>query len=243
VRNPGVSFVHNDRARPDVYALGEDGSLLAHFTLPGANAVDVEDMAVAPCPQGTCVYLADIGGNLAPRTEFAILRFAEPEVPRAAGGASMEVTFERFRFEYEDGSHNAEGMLVDPSSGAVYVVTKVAAGQPSSVYALPHPLALGSVLRALEVAELPIPAAGDREASAAAAHPCGLGFVLRTYDAVYEFRIEPGAAFESAFAVTPVAVPAADEPQSEAIAYFPDGHGFVTTGEGAQAPIFQTLCP
>jgi hypothetical protein len=242
-RTPGTRFVHNDRARPVIYALDEDGVLRAQWTLQGAKVADVEDLAVGPCPAGTCLYLADIGGNLSPRTEFAILRLAEPELP---GGAFVErstTEYAHYRFAYDDGrNHNAEGLLVDPGSGTVYVVTKLPDGQPSAIYRLPNPLLEADLNVAVEVTTLPVPRAANRAVSAAAAHPCGRGFVVRTYDTVFEFRIPLGAAFEDAFSVAAVEVPAASEPQSEAITYRPDGSAIITTGEGAAAPIYVTGC-
>lgn len=242
--NPGVLFAHNDRNRAVVYALSRAGALLATYQLEGAPAMDIEDVGIGPCPQGTCVVLADIGGNLsASRTEFGIFRFAEPRVTAEATSAPVTVAFERFRFAYEDGAnHNAEGLLVEPRSGALYVVTKVAAGQPSAVYRLPHPLVANVVNRAMKLADLPVPRAGDMPLSAAAAHPCGLGFVVRTYNAVYEFRIPAGASFDDAFRATPTALPAANEPQSEGITYEADGRGYVSSGEGAGAPIYGVGC-
>jgi len=242
LRNPGVLFAHNDRNQTDVFALDEQGAELARITLDVVVS-DIEDMAVGPCPEGSCVYVADIGDNAAARAEYALLRFTEPEIARGGGVAELGVEPERFRFEYEDGSHNAEGLLVEPRSGAVYVVTKVAAGQPSSVYRLQEPLDPETLHRATKVADLTVPGAGNMPASAAAAHPCGLGFAIRTYDALYEFRIASGAAFEDAFGVTPTPLPAPDEPQSEALTYLPDGRGLLSTGEGAAAPIYQLLCP
>jgi hypothetical protein len=79
-------------------------------------------------------------------------------------------------------------------------------------------------------------------ATSTSAHPCGRGFILRTGNTAYEFRIAAGAAFESAFAVTPTVVAAGTEPQSEAITYRPDGLGYYTSGETASAPIFAVAC-
>jgi hypothetical protein len=242
-RNPGVLFAHNDRARADVYALAPDGSLRAQYSLPGAEPIDVEDIAVGPCPTGTCLYLADVGGNVSQRTEYAILRTEEPSVPSSGTAEPSAVAFDRLRFEYDDAANrNAEGLLVDPTTGAIYVVTKVADGQPSDVYALPDPPLTDALNVATKVADLPVPRAGDMAASAAAAHPCGTGFLIRTYNAVYEFRIPAGAPFADAFAVAPATVPAASETQSEGISYLPDGRGYLSSGEGEGAPIYQTLC-
>jgi hypothetical protein len=239
-KNPGVIFGHNDRNNAQIYAMGPDGSPRARYVLTGAAAVDPEDLGVGPCPAGTCLFLADIGDNAASRASIAIFRVTEPTVPAAATG-DVSVTFDRFAVTYEDGAHNAEGLLVEPKTGALYVVTKPAMGQASSVYRLPHPLAAG-MNQAVKVATLPIPKATDKQASAAAAHPCGRGFVVRTYDKLYEFRIAPGAAFETAFAAAPVAIPWATEPQSEAVSYLPDGTGILSSGEGVGAPLERAGC-
>jgi hypothetical protein len=243
-RNPGVLFAHNDMTQATVFALATDGHLLARFALVNAGAVDIEDIAVGPCPAGNCLYLADSGGNLsASRVEFAIYRLTEPVVPAAATTATTNVSFERFRFVYPDGAnHNAESLLVDPATGALYIITKVAAGQPSTAYALPSPPSTSGANTLRKVADLPVPRSGDSPATAAAAHPCGLGFLLRTNGIAYEFRIAAGAPFESAFSVSPVVVPTATEPQSEAITYRADGKGYFTSGETAAAPIFAVGC-
>lgn len=246
---PDLFYAHNDHDRPIVYALDAQGALLARITLEGAQAIDIEDIAVGPCGAESCIYLGDIGDNAAARDEYAILRLIEPTVPKGASAAALTSPFERQRFTYDDGSHNAEALMAGPD-GNLFVVTKLAPGSggrvpasgPSSVYRLSAPLSAASVAVATKVATLPVPADGDLAAAAAAAHPCGLGFLLRTYDKVYEFRIAEGAAFETAFAVAPVVVAMPDEPQSEGIAYRADGRGFLTAGEGLNAPIYATAC-
>jgi hypothetical protein len=244
-----IMFAHNDHDRAVVYALDGTGQLRARISLQDAMASDIEDIATGPCDGESCVYLADIGDNAATRDEYALLRFVEPDVPSAPGMIDMQTGFERYRFRYEDGSHNAEALMVAPD-GTVYVVTKLAPGSggtvaatgPSSIYRLSPPFSSSASAVAVKVATLPIPAEGDLATSAAAAHPCGLGFVVRTYDRVYEFRTPKGAAFEDAFAVAPATVAMPAEPQSEGIDYSADGRGFVSSGEGASAPILVTGC-
>jgi hypothetical protein len=240
-KNAGIVFAHNDHNRPVVYALDLEGKLHATITLARAPSSDIEDIAVGPCGDQQCVYLADIGDNASMRAEYAILRFPEPSVPAAPGDDAQSPSFERFRFTYEDGSHNAEGLMVSPA-GTLYIVTKLAEAGVSSVYRLPTPLAADSVARAVKIATLPIPSASDMAASAAAAHPCGLGFLVRVYNRVYEFKTPTGADFEAAFSVMPTSVAMPNEKQSEGIDYLPDGRGFISSGEGAAAPIFRTSC-
>ncbi|HTU62523.1 MAG TPA: hypothetical protein VMF89_28880, partial [Polyangiales bacterium] len=62
---PDILFAHNDHDRPVVYALDLRGQLHARLTLEGAEAQDIEDIAVGKCDTKTCVYLADVGDNSA----------------------------------------------------------------------------------------------------------------------------------------------------------------------------------
>jgi hypothetical protein len=248
---PEIIFAHNDHDRPDVYALDLQGRQHAQIALTnaGMTASDFEDIAIGPCGASTCVFLGDIGDNNSQRTQYAIVRFPLPTVPATPGTTTLTPAYERFPFVYEDGSHNAEGLMVAPD-GTIYVVTKVAPGTggrvaatgPSTIYKLPASLAAASTATATKVATLSVPAGADLAASAAAAHPCGLGFVLRTYDKVYEFSVPAGKTFEAAFTATPKVVAMPTEPQSEGIDYRADGLGFITSGEGAAAPIMETGC-
>lgn len=246
---PDILFAHNDHDRAVIYALDGQGKLHARITLQNAMASDIEDIAVGPCGAQTCVFLGDIGDNAASRSEYSILRITQPMVPSEPAEMAMNAMFERFRFTYEDGSHNAESLMVGPD-GSLYIVTKVAPGTGgsvaatgvSSIYKLPASIDTGSVARATKVATLTIPASGDMAASSAAAHPCGQGFLVRTYNRVYEFLTPKGGSFEDAFTVMPTSVAMPDEPQSEGIDYRADGKGFVTSGEGMNAPIVETDC-
>jgi hypothetical protein len=250
-KQPGIIFAHNDHDRPVVFALDLQGKLHARINLQGATATDIEDIAVGVCGAQTCVYLADIGDNAAQRDEYAILRFMEPEVPDAPGTSALSPSFERYRFTYEDGSHNAESLMVAPN-GALYILTKLAPGSggsvnatgPSSVYKLdPSSLSTSQVARATKLTSLSIPKSGEAALSAAAAHPCGAGFLVRTYDRVYEFLLPAGSTdFESAFMATPSVIAMPDEPQSEGIDYQSNGRGFISSGEGPHAPIYRTDC-
>jgi hypothetical protein len=241
-KQPEIVFAHNDRARPVVYALNLKGELRARITLDGAAATDTEDIALGPCGAKQCVFLADIGDNAMQRSDYAILRFEEPTVALTGDAAPLVLPFERIRFRYEDGSHNAEGFFVDPSGGALYIVTKLASGGPSSIYRVEPADPPSGIGRAVKVAELPVPTANDMAISAADAQPCGLGFVVRTYNTIYEFRPPTGGAFELAFSAEPRVISAPTERQSEAISYLGDGRGLLTSGEGAGAPLFVMRC-
>lgn len=239
--NPGVLYVHNDRDQPEFFAINDRGVLLRTLALQGATVMDVEDIAVGPCPQGSCVYLADLGDNVTPRQEYVVVRVAEPTVDATQPGDDETLPSETLTFSYPDGTHNAESLLIDHATQNLYVVTKEAAGVASSVYRLPTTFGAASS-DATKVADLTVPGPNDTPATAADAHPCGVAFLLRTNNTLYEFRIPEGEPFESLFAVTPNAVPFGDEQQGEAVAYSPDGLSYFTTSEGDNPPIHRTEC-
>jgi hypothetical protein len=244
-RNPGVLYVHNDRDRPIVFAVTEVGALLGRYTLGGATVRDIEDMAVGRCPAGTCLYVADIGNNISPRTEFAIYRATEPAVdaagPSGAAAPSMTIPAERFAFSYADGAHNAESLILDAATGAVFVVTKEAAGARSAAYRL-ESFEPGQVNRAVKVADLAVPAAGDQPATSGTGHPCAPGVLLRTNNRLYELRAAAGAPLADAFRATPMLLPVGNEAQGEAVSFRADGRAYYTTSEGAGPPIHKVSC-
>src|SRR3954465_2999932 len=68
--HPGVLWTHNDSGDgPYLYATDLQGTGRGALLVPGAQAIDWEDMALGPCPVAfarhpTCVYLADTGDNM-----------------------------------------------------------------------------------------------------------------------------------------------------------------------------------
>jgi len=92
-RHPGLLYVHNDSGNPPhVYVLDRGGRVRATIELDGARNVDWEDIALAPSehPERFDVCIADIGDNQARRREIVIYRFAEPELPAAAGAPASQ---------------------------------------------------------------------------------------------------------------------------------------------------------
>lgn len=233
-RAPGVLFLHNDSGDgPHFFAIGPDGRKAGEYHLRGATAVDWEDIALGPCPAGACVYLGDIGDNDAARAEAVIYRVPEPPT---TGGDDLDVAWDALPFRYPDGPHNAETLLVHPTTGDLYVVTKVAAGA-SGVYVLRAPHAPGPARTAERVATLNLPADGGQLVTGGDLHPCADRLLVRTYVALYEYERPAGAPFEAIFAAAPRAVAVVTERHGEAVGWRADGRGYVTTSEGAHQPV------
>jgi hypothetical protein len=99
-------------------ALDEKGGVAGRVTVTGVDLDDWEALAIGPCPQGSCIYIADIGDNNASRTHVTVHRVPEP-----AGTPETVAAAERFDASYPDGPHDAETLLVTPE-GALFIVTK-----------------------------------------------------------------------------------------------------------------------
>jgi hypothetical protein len=134
-----VAWTHNDSSKPIVYALSDKGAVLGSVRVTGAEAVNWEDIAVAPCPSGSCLYIGDIGDNRASRSSITIYRTPEP-VPNAKATDQVETMYAK----YPDRPRDAEALVVLPK-GDVFVVTKGEDG-PSSVYRIPTPFRNGETV-------------------------------------------------------------------------------------------------
>ena len=104
-RTPGVLWLHNDSGDPLLRALATDGASRGSVWIAGAAVEDWEDVTVAPCPHGSCVYIGDIGDNNARRSSLTIYRVPEPDPTTARSPRA-----ESMRLTYPDGPKDAEAL-------------------------------------------------------------------------------------------------------------------------------------
>ncbi len=250
--NAGVLYAESEKDKQTVVAIRQsDAKVVGSFSVDVPAAYDTEDVAVGPCPSGDCLYLADIGsirGDKAkPDNTFSVTRVAEPDL--AAGKTSGTLTGDTFRFTYPafagepaGQNLNAESLIVDPATGAMYLITKDESGAGRShVFTFPTPLPKPGTTTELDyVAPLRLPAAlldaPLSKATAASAHPTEPRFLLRTYRRVYEFRGTTEGGLASAFEATPVRLTDTVEFQGEAITYAADASAYYTLSEMPTAP-------
>jgi hypothetical protein len=146
-RTPGAAWSHNDSGEPVVYSVSSSGAVGKSVRLTGASLVDWEDIAVGPCDDGNCLYVADIGDNNAARSSVTIYRTPEP-----AAGASATAKVEVLHAKYPDGAHDAEAMFVLPN-GNMFIVTKGETG-PSAIYRFPSAFQNGASVTLVRVATI-----------------------------------------------------------------------------------------
>jgi hypothetical protein len=219
--------VHNDSGEPMLFALSHQGALIGRVRVTGAELDDWEDITVGPCPQGSCVYVGDIGDNSGKRDRITIYRVPEP-LPKDASTEPAEA----FHATYPDGKHDAEALLVT-ANGDIFIITKGDPG-PIALYRFPRPLRAAATM-ALERIGAPPPEtdakvdAADRPTAAAVSQD-GHWVALRTTDRVVFFRASDliSGQWREAFRTD---VRSLREPRGEGLTFGADGTVFLV-GEG-----------
>lgn len=182
-RSPGMFWAHGDSGNePVLFALGVNGQLLGRVRLTGARNRDWEDMAIGPCPGGTCVYVADIGNNRGQPMDLVLYRAPVPQA-----GDSATAPAEAFRARFPGGGRDAEALFVMPD-GEVYLITK---GRTEAVelWRWPTPLRPGAAVALERVREIsPRPEQLGDYVTGAGASRNGRWVAVRTYSRLTLYR-------------------------------------------------------
>lgn len=199
--HPGILWTHNDSGDgPYLYATdlhGRDGGFLL---VPGADAVDWEDVALGPCPTrpGNCLYLADTGDNRERRSSVTVYAVPEPDQPVGKGDTLRTTAAPAIlRLRYPDGAHDVEAIYVSPRDAALYLVSKGRSGG-IRVYRVdreqwPQPGGRGGGQTAMATAQrvqtldITPNAEAGRLVTGAAIRPDGRLVAVRTYSEIYLF--------------------------------------------------------
>lgn len=216
-RTPGLLWTHNDSGEPVLFAVDAAGTVKGRVQVTGARVVDWEDIAVAPCTQGSCLYIADIGDNHRSRRAITIYRVPEPSADQGASEAP-----DVWNAAYPDGAHDAEGIFV--SGSALYIVTKDESSA-TALYRLPLLPKGGREARLELVSRLPL-----EHVTGAAMSPDSAWVALRTNDALLFYRTRDLIGGQPA-APQGVDLTAVGEPQGEGVALGADGQVYLA-GEG-----------
>lgn len=231
-RSPGVLWSHNDSGEPELVAITTDGTTRGRVRVAGARMVDWEDIDVAPCPSGTCVYVGDIGDNRARRQALTIYRVPEPdpEAETSSQAEAMNVT-------YPDHPQDAEALVVRPN-GTLLIITKGEHG-PVALYRTTEAFKGGATVPLERVATIVEANRKQRVAdrnrvTGASASADGRWIVLRTSAAVSFYRaddLEAGRVRE-AFRFD---VRSLDEAQGEGVAFGDDGTVWLASEGGGKS--------
>ncbi len=215
-------WLHNDSGDvARVYSLDLAKRTIRPVSVTGAEAIDWEDMASAP--DGT-LLIGDIGDNNSQRDSVVVYRIAEP----THADRSVQAIAQTLR--YDDGPHDAEALVVDPTNGSVLVITKEGQG-PSKVY-----VAEGETLR--RVGSIALDEGGflfPNRITGADALADGSGLVFRTYQSGYLLRRTKGKPWRSSFEAKPESFEIPAMVQGESICARAKARSVLTTSESRGA--------
>ena len=242
---PGAYWTHNDSGDgPFIYAFDTRGDSLGTFRVRGAQAVDWEDISIGPGPQRdkSYLYIGDIGDNDQQRSEVVVYRVVEPvlsNVKSIRGRPGVTEPAEAFHLQYPDGKHDAEALLVHPTSGNIYIVTKVVLANPV-VYEVAAPLASGKLITMRRIGEVRIPSLFGGVITGGSVSPDGRRVALCDYFQGYELVLPSKAAnFDDIWKQRMIGFDLGKRKQGESIAYRLDGKALLATSEGKQPTLIQ----
>lgn len=228
---PAVRWSHNDsRGGPVLYAFDASGTDLGAYTVPDAFALDWEDLAAGPGPDGAgdYLYVGDMGDNFGIR-DGLITVFRVPDVdPAQLDGSFPEST--PIVLLMPDGPFDAEALFVDPVERALYVVTK----SPTEAFVFRGPLT--PTTTEPHLMELVATLFLDAEVSGADISHDGGVIAFRGYRTVWMWNRAPGQSVADALAAEPCEAPSPEERQGESVA-FDAQLGYWTVSEGSNTDI------
>ena len=256
-RSADVFWAHNDSGNPaELFAVDGAGRLLATVPVRGARNRDWEDIAVGPCPAGSCLYLADIGDNLAVHSSIVVHRLPLPELSSdtLASAAVESVDPETsWRLVYPDGPRDAETLAIDGEGGELIVVTKGREGVVELYTLLLGELRSGTgtsdppnALRRVGSLRVPIGDGTGQLVTGGDLSPDGTRLVIRSYTTLFEFPWQGAAQFDTLVAPATSSLIGALEAQGEGVAWELSGESLVmvSEGRGGRPPTFSRIrCP
>lgn len=246
---PRVLWMHNDSGdAARLYAANTEGKALLRVLLTDIAFTDAEDIAAAPCPDGSgpCLWVADVGNNRRDRDEVYVYAIPEPEADADAVQDVQTITVAaedvwRFPLRYPDAAFDAEALVVLPDASAIVLIEKRDSVE-ARVVAVEAPFERDGENRLQNLGMFKNPGVditNGRMITGADLHPNGERMLVRTYTGVYEVFLGPGGALDlPGKQADTITLGPLSEPQGEAIAYDDSGKGVWTVSEdpNQQAP-------
>jgi len=239
--HPDTLWVHNDSGHvPQVYAVGVDGRDLGTYHLVGVSNTDWEGLAIGPGaePGNDFLYVGDIGDNNELRRTVTVYRVPEPVVTGRPGTTHVQGAV-ALELQYPDGPHDAEALLVDPTNGDLFIVTKEPKKGKSRVFRAPFPQNARARTRLERVAKVRLGGSSALEWAVTGGDLSAGTIVLRSYAAARWWTRAPGQSVADALERQPCRVPLAfpHEIQGEALGLAPGDRSYFTIGEGVRQAV------
>lgn len=249
--NKNVLWAIQDSQNPPViWAIDLQGHTLGQIVIDNAPNIDWEDITIARCDTQSaaswCLYVADIGDNLARRGQVRILKIEEPLVAESPLSAPFErhATAQIIPFTYPEGAQDAEALVVSDSEQAFVFTKRLDATSHLMRVDLRQNdrVQVAELLGVLKLGEGAALSGLPMAVTAASLWPKGNSLVIRTYFYAFEYLLKTPGDLNSLFSSSFRPVPLAFESQGEAIAYDPVRNGYWHVSEGAAPTLYYAGC-
>ena len=221
-------WVHNDSGdKARLYGLTSTGSRSITVNIPSATALDWEDLSWGPGAQDGkgYLYIGDIGDNLHIRPFVTVYQISEPTLLQDSADTILVS-----RLKYPNGAPNAETLMVHPTTGDLFIVSKAPKGEAAQIYVARAPLTEDMNLEPFGT--VPI----HEQITGGEFNATGNMVVLRTYNAAYFMKYTPTGLVP--FDTNPCRFTLEKELQGEAISWALNDAGVVTLSEGKSSTLW-----
>jgi hypothetical protein len=231
-RNKGLLWTHNDSGDKNrIFSIDASGKGTREFYLEGASNRDWEAISMAQFPEGSFIYVGEIGDNNAQHTESAIYRVPEPEVNASTPQSNTLRNVQKITYKYPDGARDAEAFLIDQSSKDIYIISKREASK--RLYRLPFPQSYNQTMTAEFVQELTFSANSGTPSQITDGNVSvdNQEILIKNYLQVFHWRRNANETIPEALKRTPTMLPYTAEPQGEGVCFAQDGYEYYALSE------------
>jgi hypothetical protein len=232
-RNKGLLWTHNDSGDGNrIFSMDANGKGTREFFLEGVINRDWEAIGMATFPEGSFIYVADIGDNNANYSDYAIYRVPEPEITASTPKTNTLRNVQKISFKYPDGARDAEAFLIDQNTKDIFIISK--REDKKRLYRLPFPQSYTQVITAEFVQELTTFSTGIVQTAYitdATVSVDNQEVIIKNYFQIFHWRRAANETIPNALKRNPTVLPYNIEVQGEGVCFAQDGGGYYTISE------------
>jgi hypothetical protein len=231
-RNKGYLWTHNDSGdRNRIFLLDANGKGTREFNLEGATNRDWEAISMAQFPEGSYIYVGEIGDNNAVHPESAIYRVPEPDITATTAQYVTLKNVQKITFVYPDGPRDAEAFLIDQVSKDIFIISK--RENNKRLYKLSYPQSYSQTTTAEFVQELNF---SNIQGTPSYITDGNISvdnqeIIIKNYLQIFHWRRNTNESIPDALKRTPTMLPYTAEPQGEGVCFSQDASSYYTISE------------
>ncbi len=231
-RNKGFLWTHNDSGDSNrIFLLDANGKGIREFNLEGVTNRDWEAISMAQFPEGSYLYVGEIGDNYAFHAESAIYRVPEPDITTTTAQYVTLKNVQKISFKYPDGPRDAECFLIDQVSKDIFIISK--RENSKRMYKLSYPQSYTQTTNAEFVQELNfsnIPGTPSFITDGNISVD-NKEIIIKNYLQIFHWRRNTNESIPDALKRPPTMLPYTAESQGEGVCFAQDGSGYYTISE------------